>query len=99
MHSAFCDVTSERAGRYLAQLCKHFAHKISVEWDATVGRADFAFGVCDMAVEGDRLRLTCSAASEEALAKVKYIVEDHIVRFAWREDLKVVWSPASEGPP
>ena len=41
-------VPSKKAGRYLAQLCKHFAHKVPVDWDETQAEVDFGFGNCRM---------------------------------------------------
>lgn len=92
MPTADASVTSPKAGRYLAQLCKHFAHKVAVEWDPTAGHVDFGMGTCDMRLEEDVLILSCASPTPEGLARVKYIVEDHVVRFGWKEQLAVDWT-------
>lgn len=96
MHEARSEVTSEKAQRYLAQLCKHFAHKIPVKWDETTGHSDFGFGVCEMEAGDGLLRLTCKAPTPDGLERVKYIVEDHVVRFGWRENIAVTWMDGSD---
>lgn len=93
MFQAHTLIRSDKAGRYLAQLCKHFAHKRPVDWTATEGHADFGIGICRMRAASDRLLLACSAETEEGLERVKFIVQDHVTRFAWREKLAVTWTP------
>lgn len=82
------------ASRYLQQLCKHFAHKIAVRYDADAGEALFPWGRCTMTAADGILTLHCEAADAEALARVKAVVDDHLVRFAWKEGLKPDWFPA-----
>lgn len=87
-------VTTALASRYLAQLCKHFRHKIPVEHDETRGRAEFAMGVCVMEAGDGALALRCEAPDATALAQVEFIVGDHLERFAWKEKPALVWTPA-----
>lgn len=89
-------VATERASRYLQQLCKHFAHKISVDFDASRGKADFSFGICTMIASDKVLELRCEASTQEALDRVQYIVDDHVKRFTWKEKPQIDWlSPAA----
>ncbi|WP_420406040.1 DUF2218 domain-containing protein [Nisaea sp.] len=98
MHNAHAAIRTEKADRYLVQLCKHIAHKIPATWDAGRGHADFGFGACDMTAENGTLTLECSAPETEGLARVKYIVEDHVVRFGWKEELSVSWEDGKKAP-
>lgn len=95
-HVAAATVWTAKASSYLQQLCKHFAHKIPVEFDALAGRAEFPMGLCTFAADTEAgvLTLRASAASPEALARVKEVVGGHLLRFAFREDLAVNWEPA-----
>jgi hypothetical protein len=52
MHVAEATVSSEKASRYLIQLCKHFAHKTPAEYDASQGRVDVQPGLCLMSAVG-----------------------------------------------
>jgi hypothetical protein len=98
MYIAETRVNSEKASRYLVQLCKHFAHKTPAEYDETQGRVDFQPGLCLMSAADNELVVRCEAGTEPALARVKSIVEDHLVRFAWREKIGLSWdAPVSGG--
>lgn len=91
MLQAHARIPTDKASRYLAQLCKHFAHKVDVDWSDDRGQADFGMGCCDLAVSGSELCLTCSSPTEDGLETVKRIVAGHFERFAWRDKLTVSW--------
>lgn len=84
-------VATTNASRYLQQLCKHFRHKITVEFDATEAHADFPWGACDMQASDEALTIQCRAEDPAALARLEYVVGDHLTRFAWKEGLTVDW--------
>ncbi|MBK1697778.1 DUF2218 domain-containing protein [Rhodovibrio salinarum] len=84
-------IQSDKASRYLAQLCKHFAHKVPAQWDQTWGEIEFASGQCRLESDDTTLTIVCQAADDESLKQVQGIVENHLVRFAWREDLAITW--------
>lgn len=84
-------IKSEKASRYLMQLCKHFAHKAPVEFDETKGRVEFPFGLCLMQAEGGLLTLNCESPSPEAFARMRFVLDDHVKRFAWKEELELQW--------
>ncbi len=91
MYLSRAEVKTPKAGRYLAQLCKHFAHKITVDWTPDSGVAEFGMGMCRMRCAEDVLFLSCEAETQEGLEKVLYIVDDHLSRFAWKEGIKADW--------
>ena len=39
-------VETEHASKYIAQLCKHFRHKVPAEYDEISGEVDFQTGRC-----------------------------------------------------
>ncbi len=85
------EVKTTMAARYLAQLCKHFAHKLAVTHDATSGRIEFSSGVCLLAVQGDVMTLRAEAANPAALQQVQSVIDRHLMRFAFRDQPEVVW--------
>ena len=89
--SSVARVATDKAARYMGQLCKHFAHKIPAAFDAETGRIEFSIGVCELAVAKDALAIHVSAADEEALAKMEDVVARHLVRFGFRDELVVTW--------
>ena len=94
--NARAQVTTTNASRYLMQLCKHFRHKVSVEFDAHNGRVDFPFGLCLMEVSGDVLTLDCQSGSAEDMDRMRHVLDDHLERFAWKEKLQLSWTVPAE---
>jgi hypothetical protein len=86
-------VATEVPRRYLAQLCKHFQHKLPVELTETRGQVAFPMGSCTLDAEAvpGVLLMRATAADEEALVTVQGIVARHLERFAFREALTVAW--------
>lgn len=84
-------VRTSHASRYLIQLCKHFAHKIEVAYDARDGLATFPFGTCTMQAEERRLVLECAGHDEASLRRIEEIVQSHLEGFAFREKPSIVW--------
>lgn len=87
------------ASLYMTKLCKHFRHKIAVEFDERSADARFPFGRCLMQADADSLRFDCQADDDEAAARIRFVLDDHLVRFARRENLSITWSEdmADEG--
>ncbi len=46
MPNSSTTASSDRASRYLQQLCKHFAHKVPVEFTTETGQIIFSFNTC-----------------------------------------------------
>ena len=92
MKTSTAQVRTDKASRYLVQLCKHFGHRVPTEWSEAEGLVRFEPGTCRMTAAPDLLTLTCESATPEDLAVVESTVADHLVRFAWKEDLSVTWS-------
>jgi hypothetical protein len=80
---AFWETAS--AGRYMAQLCKHFAHKLPVTLNERDGQIVFSAGTCDVLAEETALRMRISAEDETSLHQVQGVVISHLQRFAFRD--------------
>ncbi len=79
--------------KYLQQLCKHFAHKVAVEYDNTRGKADLPPGPAMLLADETGLTMTVNAEDAQGLALAQHIFEAHLIRFAFREDLKsLTWN-------
>ena len=90
-------VPTERPGKYIAQLCKHFAHRIPTTFDpptsdATTGRIEFEGGVCTLRSEPELLVMELTATDVETLHRLEGVVARHLERFAWREPPVITWS-------
>jgi Uncharacterized protein conserved in bacteria len=96
MPSSRTVVATPNASRYLQQLCKHFAHKVTVEYTPQEAKVDFPFGDCRMWADEAELRIECASDSEDALARARFVIDDHLGRFAWREKPAIVWQAMDE---
>nr|WP_237212653.1 DUF2218 domain-containing protein [Ruegeria lacuscaerulensis] len=81
------------ARKYLQQLCKHWSHKAEVNFDADEGHVSFPDG-SSVTLKADDNKLTVAAVTGPRgdLARWQNVIEDHLVRFAYREELKIDWS-------
>ncbi|SKA20939.1 DUF2218 domain-containing protein [Consotaella salsifontis] len=92
MPTGYSEVKTDHASRYLQQLCKHWSHKLDVAFDETKGSIVFQDGTkAELAAREGELLMEVSAGDEETLARVEKVVADHLVRFAFRETLDIVW--------
>jgi hypothetical protein len=91
MTTSQTDIPTASASRYLQQLCKHFAHKLPVEFDPSVGRIEFKIGNCALRAEAETLHLDLTSPAGEQLDQLKDVVIRHLERFAFREELAVEW--------
>ncbi|MFO1143944.1 MAG: DUF2218 domain-containing protein [Amaricoccus sp.] len=87
------EVPTGHAQRYLGQLCKHFAHKVPVDFDETSGTIRFDVGICRVRADAATLTLDLQAAPDK-MERLKDVVVRHLVRFAFREELPIAWKAA-----
>jgi hypothetical protein len=94
--SSEAQVATAVPARYLAQLCKHVAHKLPVTFDERHGRIEFAAGPCELDAAGQAgvLLLRVSAGDEAGLAQLEGVVARHLERFAFREKPEIRWRRA-----
>ncbi|SMY07280.1 DUF2218 domain-containing protein [Flavimaricola marinus] len=81
------------ASRYLQQLCKHFAHKIDVEYTEEEGR--FAFPSAEVRLEAAKTELVAkiTSVSADGIKTAQNVIDSHLERFAFREGFKNMdWS-------
>jgi hypothetical protein len=85
-------VQTPKARSYLIQLCKHFSHKLPATFADNKGRIEFDGGVCELNADNESaLVLAVSAGSDDTLTALEDVVDRHLKRFAFKEELKVVW--------
>lgn len=81
-------VRTEFAARYLVQMCKHFAHKVDVEYTDTHGECRFDGGIATFDADAEGLHLVVKAPTEETVTWAQSAIETHLVSFAFRENLE-----------
>ena len=93
MATSVSNVRTDHASRYLQQLCKHWSHRFSVEFDAAAGKVPFSpENFVDLAAEPGTLTMTLTVEKPEDLERMQTVVADHLKRFAFREELDVSWA-------
>jgi len=78
------------ASKYLQQLCKHFAHKITVDYTPTEGRAELPVGPAVLTADTSKLMVQITLKDACGAERAKHIVDSHLERFAFREDFKAM---------
>ena len=91
---SIAEVATPLPARYLAQLCKHFQHKLDVTFDTQSGHIVFPLGDCRLKASENILTLSVEADDQEKLAKLEDVVARHLVRFTFREEMQIDWRPA-----
>lgn len=73
------------ASKYLQQLCKHFGHKVEVEFDETSGRCALMSGPAELRAEPDALVVRLTAEDAKGVIQARFTIDSHLVTFAHRE--------------
>ncbi|MEP3331558.1 DUF2218 domain-containing protein [Sedimentitalea sp.] len=88
MPTSTATIETTRATIYLQQLCKHFGHKLPVEFTHEAGRIEFPFGQCLLEAGDDALTLRVEGGE---IARLEKVMGDHLARFAFRENPDITW--------
>jgi hypothetical protein len=94
MRSSSTVVTGD-SHRYMAQLCRHFAHRVPAVLGERESRIAFEGGEVYLRASPATLMILAQAGAPDALTQLEGVVERHLKRFAFREpDLAVEWRRA-----
>lgn len=94
MHAISMTTKTEFASKYLQQLCKHFAHKVTVSYDEKQAEVAFPFGQCRMDAQSDELTIHFQTDNETTLQQAREVIDVHLLRFAFKEQLQLDWQSA-----
>jgi hypothetical protein len=86
-------VATDESARFMNQLCRHFGHKLDVEFDDTRGSIVFSMGRCDLTAEPGALVLVPTTESEQDAARVAEVIASHLTRFGFKSGLTVEFEP------
>lgn len=98
MNKSTATVSTEKASRYLQQLCKHWQHNRPTKFDTETGFVVFDQGICRMRASGDELVLHISSVDLGDLEFLENGVGKHLERFAFREKPTISWDRALSVP-
>ena len=88
-------VEIERPARYAKQVASHLGHKINVT--EIEGGHHYALenAAADVLPNDTHLVLNCEGEDAEALERVQWVLQKHIVKFAGDLNPEFVWVPQS----
>jgi hypothetical protein len=100
-------VETERASRYLVQLCRHIhlaaqqnpRMQAQVDWSDDRGVISFGWGRCTLRADPGALTLRAEAPDEERLHQLQQRVTDRLQQIGRRDRLTVTWTPPAPGGP
>jgi uncharacterized protein len=90
--SSVATIATPNARKYLAQLCKHFQHKLPANFADSAGTIDFPIGRCGLRAKDGELKILLASPDAIQLTQLQDVVARHLVRFAFREELAIAWS-------
>ncbi|XLM21706.1 DUF2218 domain-containing protein [Chromobacterium piscinae] len=91
MLSSRASLTTAHADKVLYKLCKHYALKVPVDFDTERAHVQFPIGTCDIRRSGDTLDMVCAADAADKLAKIEFIMDEHLGLMAKQPELKLDW--------
>lgn len=83
MTIATASVPTASGSKYLQQLCKHWAHKLVVEFTPEEGTVRFADAVARLKAGPEALSVTIEAADPATVERMKQVVASHLDRVAF----------------
>jgi len=81
--SRIATVVTSRARSNLQQLCKHFGHKVPVDFTPEAGEITLPFGTCTLRATDDTLTLVVTGDADN-LERLEEVITSHLERFAFR---------------
>ena len=85
-------VNTTSGQRYINRLCKHWAHKLSIEQTDTQSNIMFEGAVCRLSATATQLHVQLDATNVETLERFKPVIADHLQRMAAStEPLQIDW--------
>jgi len=79
-------MTTPHGAKYIAQLCKHFAHKVEADWDDRSGRAALPTGPAEMVADAGGVSFRLQAEDAKGMIQARFVIDSHLVTFAHREN-------------
>lgn len=77
--------------RYMARLCNHFTHRVTVHRDADRARIEFPNGVCTLQANERKLEMRIEADDAATLDRLEQVVARHLKQVASAETFDVQW--------
>ncbi len=90
MLHAQASVSIPTPAKYMARLCNHFAHRVTVQREETSARVNFPNAPCSMQALDDCLEIRIESTDAATLQLLQGVVARHLKQVAASETLKSV---------
>lgn len=77
--------------RYMARLCNHFTHRVTVHREADRARIEFPNGLCSLQATDAKLEMRIEASDEATLDRLEQVVGRHLKQVAAAETFDLQW--------
>jgi hypothetical protein len=92
MSALHAQVKTTHGSSYLRKLCQHWSHRFPVEYDAQQGTIQLPLATCVLHASADELTVGLNLQEGADEARLRQVVEEHLQRFAFREELTFLWT-------
>ena len=91
MFKSDAKVAIERPSRYAKQLASHLGHKIAITEIAGGHHYVIENASADVLPQESHILFSCEETDAEALERIQYVLQKHIVKFAGDLNPEFVW--------
>lgn len=91
MPTAHASVEIPTPARYMARLCNHFTHRVTVHREADRARIEFPNGLCSLQATDVKLEMRIEADDTATLDRLEQVVARHLKQVASAETFEVQW--------
>ena len=92
MPIAQASVEMPTPARYMARLCNHFTHRVTVHREADRARIEFPNGLCMLQATEQKLEMRLEAQDAATLDRLEQVVARHLKQVASAETFEVAWA-------
>ena len=92
MLHAQASISIPTPARYMARLCNHFAHRVTVQREATTAKVSFPTAPCSMQATDDHLEIRIETQDAATLERLQGVVTRHLKQVAAEETFDVTWA-------
>lgn len=78
--------------RYMARLCNHFTHRLTVHREADRARIEFPNGLCSLQATAECLEMRIEADDAATLERLEQVVARHLKQVAAAETIDIAWT-------
>ena len=91
MNLSRAEVPTANSVSYLRQLCRHWSHKFTVEFDDSHGKIHLPKGIVTLMSGPAALSVYLEIAAAEDQDRMEEVVAEHLQRFGFKETLVFNW--------